>query len=105
MLSLLRKRAAASKAASEEFSAANRDDLREKEDAQIAVLEEYASGVDTVGQEEITEAVTRIIGQMRTDGHTVNAGTVLKAMFAPGGELDGKPVEKAEVARIAKGML
>ena len=105
LLSLLRKRAAASRLASQEFSAANRDDLRQKEDAQIAVLEEYASGVDTIGQEEMTEVVTRVIGKMRTDGHTVNAGTVLKAIFAPGGELDGKPVEKAEVARIVKGML
>ena len=105
LLSLLRRRAAASKAAAQEFSAANRDDLREKEDAQIAVIEEYASGIDTVGQEEIKEVVTRVIGKMRVDGHTINAGVVLKAIFAPGGQLDGKPVEKAEVARIVKGML
>ena len=79
--------------------------MREKEDAQVAVLEEYASGVDTMGEEEMAEAAARVIGQMRTDGQTVNAGSVLKVIFGPGGELEGKPVEKAEVARIVKGML
>ena len=58
-----------------------------------------------MGEEEMAEAAARVIGQMRTDGQTVNAGSVLKVIFGPGGELEGKPVEKAEVARIVKGML
>ncbi|MCJ1245004.1 hypothetical protein MMC30_002205 [Trapelia coarctata] len=105
LLSLLRKRIAVSKSAAEEFSAANRDDLRDKEQAQVAVMEEYAAGVKTVGQDEITEVVARIIGKMRTDGQTVNTGSALKALVGPGGEFEGKAVDKAEVARIVKGML
>ncbi|KAL9122759.1 MAG: hypothetical protein Q9187_000698 [Circinaria calcarea] len=105
LLSLLRKRAAASKSAAQEFSAANRADLRDSELSQVAVLEEYASGVETLGEEEIKEAVAKIIGEMRTKGHTANPGALLKALVGPGGEFNGKPVENAEVAKIVKGML
>jgi len=105
LLSLLRKRIAASKSAAEEFSAAKRDDLRDKEQAQVAVMEEYASGVQTVGQDEIAEVAVTIIGKMRTDGQTVSVGNVLKALVGPGGAFEEKPVDKAEVARTVKGML
>ncbi|MCJ1255471.1 hypothetical protein MMC24_003287 [Lignoscripta atroalba] len=105
LLSLMRKRAAASRSAAEEFSAANRDDLRDKEVAQVAVLEEYASCVDTVGEGEITRITAEVIGRMRTEGLDVNIGTVLKALVGPGGELDGKPVEKGEVAKIVRASL
>ena len=105
LLSLLRKRIATSKSAAEEFNAASRDDLRDKELAQVAVMEEYASGVETVGQDEIAEVVARVIGEMRTDGQAVSMGNALKALVGPGGEFEGKPVDKAEVARIVKGML
>jgi len=88
-----------------EFSAANRSDLKDKEEAQITVLEEYAGGVETLGQEEITRVVGESIGKMRTEGHKVDTGTVLKHLLGPGGVLDGKPVEKGEVARVVKGML
>lgn len=105
LLSLLRKRAAASRTAVQEFSAANRVDLKDKEEAQVAVLEEYAGEVDTVGEEEITRVVGELIGRMRTDKKKVDLGSVLKALVGPGGGFDGKPVEKAEVAKIVKGML
>lgn len=105
LLLLLRKQIAASMSAAEEFSAANRDDLRDKEQAQIAVMEDYASGVQTVGQAEIAEVAANIIGKMRTDGQTTSMGNVLRALVGPGGAFEEKPVDKAEVARIVKGML
>ena len=71
----------------------------------MAVIEEYAAAVETVGQDIIAEVVARVIGAMRTNGQALNMGIVLKALVGPGGELDGKPVDKAEVARIVKGML
>ena len=43
LMKLLRKRTEASKAAAHEFESAKRDDLRDKELAQVAVLEEYAA--------------------------------------------------------------
>ena len=105
LLALLRKRTAASRAAAAEFSAANRTDLKDKEEAQIAVLEEYAGGVEIIGEEEITRIVSDAIGKMRTEGQKVDTGTVLKCLLAPGGAFEGKPVEKGEVARVVKGMI
>ena len=106
---MLRKRTAASKSAAEEFTAANRNDLRDKEEAQIAVMEEYASEVEMVSENEIKEAAAEIINTMRTTGGPVNAGTVIKAIVgleASGAEhFNGKSLDRAEVARIVKGML
>lgn len=105
LLSLLRKRVAAARAAATEFSAANRNDLKDKEEAQIAVLEEYAGGVKTVGEEEIKTVVGETIAKMRTEGLKLDMGPVLKSLVGPGGALDGRPVEKGEVAKIVRSIL
>ncbi|MCJ1390311.1 hypothetical protein MMC18_003169 [Xylographa bjoerkii] len=105
LLSLLKKHAAASKSAAQEFGVARRDDLKIKEEAQIAVLEEYASQVKIVGKDEVTEAIAKVIEEMRAEGVAINTGSVLKAVVGAGGALDGKPIEKAEVAGFVKGML
>lgn len=69
------------------------------------VLEEYASGVETMGEEDISNAITHVLGQMKGTGETVNAGTVMKKLFAMEGPLEGKPVEKKEVARLVSSKL
>ncbi|KAL2012503.1 hypothetical protein VTN00DRAFT_28 [Thermoascus crustaceus] len=102
LLSLIRKKTAQSKEASQQFADANRPDLKEKEDAQIAVLEEYAGQVETMSFEQIKETVSQVIAQLKGEGKKADIGTVLKTLFAPGGALDGKPAERAEVAKIAK---
>lgn len=99
---MLRKRASASKEASRQFAEANRSDLKEKEDAQIAILEEYAGRVETTSPEEIQDAVSQTISQLQKDGKKVDVGAVLKSLFAPGGMLDGKPAEKSQVATVTK---
>lgn len=76
--------------------------MKEKEDAQIAVLEEYAGKVETTSAEEIQEAVSQTIAQLQKDGKNVQVGAVLKQLFNPGGALSGKPAEKSQVAAIAK---
>lgn len=105
LLSLLRKRAAASRSAGTEFANAGRSDLKEKEDAQVAVLEEYAGGVQTMSGQEIQNAVTQVVEEMKAQGGKLNMGDVLKKLLAPGGSLDGKPVEKSEVAKVVKEVL
>jgi uncharacterized protein YqeY len=102
LLSLIKKRTAASKDAAQQFLQADRPDLKEKEDAQIAVLEGYAGQVQTTPIEEIQSAVSQVISQLQNDGKKADVGNVLKTLFAPGGLLDGKPAEKAEVARVVK---
>jgi len=107
LLSLLRKRAAAAKTASEEFKSAGRQDLVEKEGQQARIMEEYAGGVETMSAESITEAVTKTVEEVKAAaaGKAVQMGDVLKKLLAPGGNLEGKPVEKSEVAKIVKELL
>jgi uncharacterized protein YqeY len=104
MVALLRKSANASRAASEEFKGAGRDDLAEKEELQVKIMEEYAGGVETVGEEQIREVVHEVVVKMKTEGANMQMGAVLKRVFGPD-VLGEKPVEKGDVARIVKQIL
>ncbi|KAE9363048.1 hypothetical protein N431DRAFT_433263 [Stipitochalara longipes BDJ] len=104
MLALLRKSASASRAASEEFKGAGRADLAEKEDLQIKIMEEYAGGVETIGEEQIREAIKGVLVQMKTEGTKIQVGDLLKRVFAPE-VLGEKPVEKGDVAKIVRQIL
>ncbi|KAI9662819.1 MAG: hypothetical protein M1821_007865 [Bathelium mastoideum] len=105
LVSLLRKRAAASKIAGEEFQSAGRADLREKEEAQTAVMEEYLGGIQTVGEDEISKVVGERVQRLKADGIKLDMGTILKSLLGPGGDFDGKPVERADVAKEVKAAL
>jgi len=102
ILSVIRKRAAESKAAAEEFKAGSRQDLVEKEEAEVQVLEEYAGDVKTVGKEEIETAVDELLKSMREAGERVDKGTVLKRLIGPAGVFDGKPAEKQTVVMVVQ---
>jgi len=102
VLSLLRKKAATSKTASQEFAEAKRDDLKQKQDAEIAVLDEYAGQVETMPEDDISQAVEEVVKSMESSAAKMNAGMVLKELFKPGGRLEDKAVEKAHVAAIVK---
>jgi uncharacterized protein YqeY len=104
MLALLRKTANASKAASEEFKGAGRQDLADKEDLQLKIMEEYAGTVAVMGEEDIKEAVQRVVDDMRSEGTKMQLGDVMKKLFAPE-VLGEKSVEKGDVAKIVKGVL
>ena len=102
VLALLRKRAAASRSAVEDFSAAKRNDLKEKEEAQISVLEEYAAEVETVGAEELETGINEQIERMKDAGEKIDLGSLLRSVMREGGALYGRPVEMKELARSAK---
>lgn len=104
LLSLLRKRAAAAKSASEEFKAAGRNDLVEKEQMQGYVLEEYAGSVETMSEPDIRDAVKVVVEEVKAaaGGGRFNMGDVLKKILGPGGSLEGKPVDRSTVARLVK---
>lgn len=104
-MSLIRKRLNAAQDAAKEFDAAERPDLKEKEEAQVVVLEEYAGQVKTLPIAEIKEVVANEINAMINANTKPNQGAVLKALFAPGGALDGKPVDRREVAAEVKNAL
>ena len=108
LLSMLKKRATSAKQASDEFKSAGRDDLVEKEEDQVKVLEEYAGDVKTLSTDDIRDAVMKTVDEAKAQQSApgkINMGDILKRLLAPGGILDGKPVDRAEVARIVKEVL
>ena len=102
LLSLIRKRASAAQQAAQQFAEAGRPDLKENEDTQVTILEEYAGQVETMSQDDIKAIVAQEISKLKEAGNKVEIGSLLKALFAPGGAMDGKPAERSEVAKIAK---
>lgn len=104
VLGLLRKRIARSKAASEQFAQAEREDLKAKQDAEIVVMDEYAGHVDTFPEEEIVKAIEQAYDIIKDTGE-VQSGRIMKELFRPGAMLDGQPVEKPQVARMVQEML
>lgn len=108
LLSLLKRRRATAKQASEEFKNAGRNDLVQKEEDQVTILQEYEGDVKTMSDDDIRDVVIRAVEEAKAKQTTpgkINMGDVLKKLLAPGGTLDGKPVERAEVARIVKEVL
>ena len=106
LVALLRKQAKTQRDSVEEFRGAGREDLAEKEMSQIKVLEEYAegSGDETVGEEELRGIIEATKAELAADGANGKSalGETMKRLFAPGGPLEGKDVEKAEVSRLVK---
>ncbi|EAW12011.1 uncharacterized protein ACLA_007700 [Aspergillus clavatus NRRL 1] len=102
LLALIRKRANAAKEAAQQFAEADRPDLKEKEDVQVTILEEYAGEVQTMSLEDVKEIVSQEFSKLKEADKKVEVGALLKSLFAPGGALDGKPAERKEVARMAK---
>jgi uncharacterized protein YqeY len=102
LLSLLKKRIGSSKSAVEDFYKANRKDLVDKEMEQVDIMQEYASDVKTIDVEEIRSSVKGVIEELHSDGKKLVMGDVLKKTIGPGGALEGKMVDKSEVARIVK---
>lgn len=104
MLALLRKRLAGSKAASEEFAQAKRDDLKAKQAEEIAVMDEYAGQVETVTEEDIARAVEQAYQTLK-DTAKLNAGMMLKELLRPGGLLNEKAVDGSRVAKMVQEIL
>jgi uncharacterized protein YqeY len=102
LLSLLKKRIGSSKSAVEDFYKANRKDLVDKEMEQVDILQEYASDVKMIDVEEIRTSIKQVIEGMRSESKKLTTGDVLKKTIGPGGVLEGKMVDKSEVARIVK---
>lgn len=101
MLALLKKTVNASKAASEEFKGQGRQDLADKEDLQVGIMEEYAGAVEVLGEDEVKGIVRGVVDAIKVDGGSVRMGDVLKKVFAPE-VLGEKNVDKGEVTKIVK---
>lgn len=104
ILALLRKSISASRIASEEFKGAGRQDLAEKEETQVRIMEEYAVNVETVGDDDIVAAVKGVVDRMKDEGATIQMGEIIKRVLTPD-ILGEKPVARGEVAKIVKRVL
>jgi uncharacterized protein YqeY len=78
LYALLAKQIKASNSAVEEFEKAKREDLVEKERAQLSVLEELQGKIAVVSDEEIESAVREVLKQVQEKSKgDVNAGAVM----------------------------
>lgn len=102
MLKIIQRRVKSSEAAVEEFQSAKRDDLKDREVAQIAVLEAYIDS-NVMEENDITRAIQDVIGRMRSEEKIVNQGSVMKSLVGPGGTLENQPVDRQIVFRLVKG--
>lgn len=78
---LLRKSMKTSAKAIEDFTKANREDMVEKEKAEIAVMEEYVGKLNVVGEEEMDQAIARAIEKLKADGQPVKKAAVRQLVF------------------------
>ncbi|KAI1470838.1 GatB/YqeY domain-containing protein [Daldinia caldariorum] len=115
---LLRKSQRACDDAAAEFQAAGRQDLVDKEREQVAILGEYvaASGVQDVSEDELRIVVKGVLTALTSEAAAdpepadlvvgspprPSFGDVMKTLLAPQGPLNGKTVDKAQLARIVK---
>lgn len=104
LLSLLRKRQASAETAKQEFEKAGREDLVKKEDEQAEILGEYAGGVETMSEDEVSAIIAKELEKAQATGE-VKAGSFMKELLKAGGAFEGKNVEKALVARAVKNAL
>lgn len=77
-------------------------DLMEKEQAQVAILEEYASQIKTLSATEVEAIVAKAINSVKEAGHELREGIVLKTLFSNGSDLDGQPVDRNYVVKVVQ---
>jgi len=92
LLSLLLKQIKASQTAVEEFKKAKREDLVEKEQGQINILEEYANKIPKVSEEELDAMVKEAVARLADPklSTTAKFGTVMGNVR---GNLGQRPVD------------
>ncbi|KAI5788345.1 Yqey-like protein-domain-containing protein [Geopyxis carbonaria] len=96
ILQIITKVRAKSVGAVDECKAAGRADLVAKEEAQIAVLDQLAGEVETVGRGEIEEVVRAVKAEL---GEKAGLGSVMKETRK---RFEGRPVVAAEIAVVVK---
>lgn len=106
LVQLLRKTARGNQEAAQEARAAGREDLIEKEEAQVKIIDEYiaASGVQSLSQDEMRAIVEKVLSEVKSEGVDEKKvfGELFKRLTTTGGPLDGKEVDRSEIAKIAK---
>ncbi|CAA9961836.1 hypothetical protein PTMSG1_05213 [Pyrenophora teres f. maculata] len=91
---LIQKQIKSSSASIEEFQNAKREDLVEKEQAQLDVLKGYAGEIPTVGESEIDELVKSVLEGLEEGKRS--AGSVMGKVMS---SIKGRPVDSEYVSK------
>ncbi|KAJ9609841.1 hypothetical protein H2200_006170 [Cladophialophora chaetospira] len=104
VLALLRKRKSATESAKKEAEEAKRPDLAEKQDKELATINELVGTVKMTSGDELRGIVNQKIESLRSSsqGGELKQGVVMKELVKPGGELDGKLYEGKVLAELVK---
>lgn len=106
LVALMRKISKAAEDAASEATAAGREDLAEKENAQIAIISEYVkdSGVATLGEAELRSLVEGVVAEIKAAGAEGKSmmGEVMKKLNAA---VEGKDVDKKSLADMVKSIV
>lgn len=94
LYSLIQKQIKSSSASIEEFRNAKREDLVEKEQAQLDVLKRYAGEIPTVGESEIDALVKSVLEGLEEGKRS--AGSVMGKVM---GSIKGRPVDLEYVTK------
>ena len=87
-----------------EFKAGGRQDLVDKEEGQMEVLQGYVQDVggEAMSADELKSAIEEVVEEARVQGKIV-MGDVLKRLLGPGGKLKG--ADGKEVAKVVRSMV
>ncbi|KEF59665.1 uncharacterized protein A1O9_04511 [Exophiala aquamarina CBS 119918] len=104
ILALLKKRKSATEEAAAEAKRVNRPDLQEKEEQQLAVIEEYASSISLMDVAAMRQVVRSEIETLRSSAtqDQLKPGMVMKHLLADDGPLGGKALDKAKLAELVR---
>lgn len=100
ILSILRKRATISRQASDQFESSGRLDLKQKEDAQVRILEEYGGQVDEMTDSDIRDAVGKVIEELSKQDEKMRKSDAMKKLFGPNGPLADRNVDRKRVVEV-----
>ena len=101
VLALLKKRKASSLAAAEEAGKAGRSDLKEKQEKEVEVLDDYAGSVQLMSSEELKQIVMQAVNGMGAKSD-LKQGAVMRELLKPEGPLDGKPLDRKTLSEIVQ---
>ena len=98
IFSIIGKQRKKSITSTDEFLAAGREDLADKEKAQIAVMDEYAGQVEMVSEAEMKEMVEKVLETI----DNLSMSQIIKATIE---QNQGKPIQKGDLVKVVKHML
>lgn len=102
VVALLNSRIKLSQNAAAEFAAAERDDLKANEEAQVSILQEYLDGLEKVSEEDIKDAALKALDILRTEGKKIHMGAIIKLLVGPDGPFQGKYLNMPSLTRIVR---